>query len=541
MATISLDTPIAEALSNSIHGRLVQEAWTQDDDTALAEYIVLMLANGKTQSQVASELAGELLPDAQGTDEFSKWLFDQVNILSGNDGPAEPQHNANDTSMTQDQSQQQSSEPIIPAAYETDMVEAPPDNAYVNNDISLRVKANIPTSPKGPRSSMGARGGRGGRGGTPAKPADSVLHRTRGNDRINSHSVRGAPKGPRNLQNRPSMQKALNGVVSGNGAAGPQANMMGNGMQNQQNMGMISPEQQMQYLAMMEQQARLMAQWNELQQGMGGGAPGPQGRSLFDRVENGRGRGGMRGRGRGGSHGSAGSTRNGSQPTTDAQGQVDGDVKMEQDQHVPRQAQDPSTTRCRFDLTCQKEDCPFAHQSPAAPMNIPIDMSLTCDFGIACKNQACTARHPSPAKKSAHQAESECKFWPNCTKPNCPFKHPTQPMCQFGASCRNAECKFTHLTTMCRFNPCTNTRCPYKHAPGQNRSMADYTWTPESAKKKEEEQKELADKEHVSDRKFVAEDGGEEELIKPEGGDSEMKTGEQAQVVAEVKSEPTVE
>ena len=38
-------------------------------------------------------------------------------------------------------------------------------------------------------------------------------------------------------------------------------------------------------------------------------------------------------------------------------------------------------------------------------------------------------------------------------------------------------------------------------------------WTPDSAKQKEEQ----AGKEHVSDRKFVDQNAGEEELIKPEG------------------------
>ncbi len=63
---------------------------------------------------------------------------------------------------------------------------------------------------------------------------------------------------------------------------------------------------------------------------------------------------------------------------------------------------------------------------------------------------------------------------------------------------------------MCHYNPCTNTKCPYKHAPGQNRGIDAYTWTPG---KKIEENKEG---DHVSDRKFVDGDAGPEELIKPE-------------------------
>ncbi|ETN39839.1 uncharacterized protein HMPREF1541_06065 [Cyphellophora europaea CBS 101466] len=521
MASISLDTPIADALSTSVHNRICQEGWSSDDDTALAEYIVLMLANGKTQSQVASELAGELLQDAQGTEEFAKWLFDQVAQLSGGESSAPTQSAPVDGAAAPDQTQEQPTEPTIPAAYETDMTEAPPDNAYVADSHLPRPPANHSNSPRGPRSSVNSRGGRGGRGGTPSKSAESALHRVRGNDRINSHNVRGAPKGPRNLQNRPGMQKALNGLADG--APPAQSAMMQPGMQNQQQgMNMqFSAEQQMQYLAMMEQQARLMAQWNELQQGMNGG--GPQGRSLFDRVESGRGRGGMRGRGRGGA--AQNGSRNGSNATgepKDGAAPSEGDATMEgNDPAQAAKSNDPATTMCHFNTRCTNKECPYAHQSPAAPMNIPVDTSQVCEYGVACKNTACTARHPSPSLKQAHQAESECKFWPNCAKPNCPFRHPTQPLCQFGASCKNVSCKFTHLSTMCRFNPCTNARCPYKHADGQNRSMQDYVWTPESAKQKEEQKQQDEDKEHVSDRKFVSEDVGEEELIKPEGGEAQ--------------------
>src|SRR5271163_3959778 len=94
------------------------------------------------------------------------------------------------------------------------------------------------------------------------RTGDSVLHRVRGQsgtERINSH-VRGAPKGPRNLQNRPSIQKALNGM--GMPGAGMPSLAMQNGMQvGQTPMMPISPQQQMEFMAMMEQQARMMAQF----------------------------------------------------------------------------------------------------------------------------------------------------------------------------------------------------------------------------------------------------------------------------------------
>lgn len=124
MATIAPDTPAAQALSNAVHAKLVEEGWTQDDDTSLAEYIVLMLANGKTQDQIASELAGELLQDATGTTEFAQWLFQQVDRMQeASQQPEKP--------VTQDQSSsdQVQAENPIPAAYEMDMTESAPENA----------------------------------------------------------------------------------------------------------------------------------------------------------------------------------------------------------------------------------------------------------------------------------------------------------------------------------------------------------------------------------------------------------------------------
>ena len=303
--------------------------------------------------------------------------------------------------------------------------------------------------------------------------------------------------------------------------------MLMNSAQQGQGMMQMSPQQQMEFMAMMEQQTRMLAQFT----GMTGMIPSagngfPQGqqngqsRSLFDRIESGRGRGGARGRGRGGV------TQNGhlKSPTKTS----DGDTMMEGDAQstvadttkaegqetvdVDRKPLDPSATMCHFNLRCSNADCAYVHQSPAAPEGTIVDMSQTCTFGPACKNSKCVAKHPSPAKVKAFQAQELCKFFPNCTKPNCGYKHPNMPLCKFGSSCKTPNCPFTHLEVACKFNPCTNLRCPYKHEPGQQKTanFADYSWTPE----KQVEQ--VAANQHVSDRKFVDDLAGEEELVKPE-------------------------
>lgn len=85
--SVALNTPLAEALSNIVQSKLAEVGWSTggSDDSALAEYIILMLVNGKTQEQIAAELSNDLLnlgPDDSGAVDFSRWLFEQVEVLS---------------------------------------------------------------------------------------------------------------------------------------------------------------------------------------------------------------------------------------------------------------------------------------------------------------------------------------------------------------------------------------------------------------------------------------------------------------------------
>ncbi len=93
---LAMNTPLADELNKAIQPKLVEVGWASGgaDDSALSEYIILMLVNGKTQDQIAAELAGDLLslgPDDPGARDFAKWLFEQIEVLSsqGNGGPAQ--------------------------------------------------------------------------------------------------------------------------------------------------------------------------------------------------------------------------------------------------------------------------------------------------------------------------------------------------------------------------------------------------------------------------------------------------------------------
>ena len=84
---ITQDSPLATAVANVIQPKLVEMGWSTDDgqESALIEYIVLMLVNGKTQEQLATELSNDFLGLGEGDTqalEFSRWLFGQVEILN---------------------------------------------------------------------------------------------------------------------------------------------------------------------------------------------------------------------------------------------------------------------------------------------------------------------------------------------------------------------------------------------------------------------------------------------------------------------------
>ena len=530
---VVLDSPLSQALNSAIQPKLVEVGWSTGgaDDSALSEYIILMLVNGKTQDQIAAELSGDLLnlgPDDPGARDFSQWLFQQVEVLNsqqngGDSGfPAAESGSASSQTMNgaQDADMGDASDSADANVYAISLVDLSPDlNSFPPSHTLTYCR---PTGPKSMRSG-GSRPRDRRMLGHLAKAMDrsndSALHRVRpqnGNERINTHS-RAPPTGPRQQQmpgrGGPRMQNGRqNGGMTGMAMPGTAAANVMN----------MTPQQQLELYAMLEQQSRLMAQMLGPQQQMSIGRGGPMamgngmmnsyppqqqnGRSLFDRVQN--------NPQRPQNHNFRKGPQNNKFGEQQQQTQADGpsssmDVEMSQEK---TDSLSPDTT-CKFNLACTNKDCKFAHQSPAAPPGIAIDVSDVCSFGAACKNRKCTGRHPSPAQKIAHQTELDCKFFPNCTNPRCPFRHPSMPLCRNGADCTTPNCKFTHVKTMCKFNPCLNPTCTFKHVEGQKRGkFEDKVWVADSAK------------EHVSERKFVNEDGAEE-LILPGASDADLNEG----------------
>jgi nuclear polyadenylated RNA-binding protein NAB2 len=339
------------------------------------------------------------------------------------------------------------------------------------------------------------------------RSGDPMLHRVRGQQgtaRINTHG-RDFGKGLRGQHGQSGV-----GRMGYGRQMGPMGQMQPGGQMHGSPAGNImqmTPQNQMQFMALLEEQARMMAQFMPgimspaINPAFQPGNNQPQ-RSLFERVERQPQRSGGNPANRAAQNGFA------SQAPTHGTGEDhDMDITSDQPTKDDEQGETNTDSTCRFNLRCTKKDCPYAHQSPAAPEGTSVDPTDHCPFGAACKNKKCTGRHPSPAIKTSHQADEICRFFPHCTNPHCSFKHPSMPLCRNGADCSVLGCKFTHLSTACRFNPCLNRNCPYKHAEGQRGSFHDNVWTANGIQEK--------DQPHVSERKFVDENGPEE-LIKPE-------------------------
>ena len=527
---VVLESPLAHALNESIQPKLIEVGWSTGgaDDSALSEYIILMLVNGKTQDQIAAELSGDLLnlgPDDPGAREFARWLFDQVEILN-----AQLSGGESGFPMSEDGTGGAQGE----MGQDADMGDASGGdaNVYVPVDLrpdqrlsqKLQLTYNRPTGPKSMRNGSITNRPRDRRMlGHLAKAmdrsSDAILHRVRGqagNERINTHS-RGAPTGPRPAGPGRGGPRMQNGMQNGrpNGMMGMPM-QPGPGAQGIMNM---SQQQQLDLYALLEQQSRMMAQMFTSQGGMMGTngpmAPGfppqqQQGRSLFERVQpNPQRQNGFQKR-------PHYNNKHEKQPSPNVEAPSSSmDIDMSQEAKQEKlDAMSPDTT-CKYNLACTNKDCKFAHQSPAAPPGTAIDPNDHCSFGAACKNRKCVARHPSPAQKIAHQTELDCKFFPNCTNPRCPFRHPNMPLCRNGADCTTPGCKFTHVKTMCKFNPCLNPQCSFKHVEGQKRGkFDDKVWIAEG----------LKEKEHVSERKFVGDEGGKEDLIIP-GAEDDRQDG----------------
>lgn len=550
MSGVEAGSALAQQIQALVQPKLMENSWVAEEtDTTLAEYVTMMIVNGKDLQGVQSELGSDLLgldDDDQSVIDFAQWLFEQVRSLSQPQvQPAQQQEQPQPIPTLQDANMEDTpASADAPYVYSPYTYNSGIDSVHYTEDMSqpspqcsrpsqyfeygsgsvhpsrrhalpeqpLTCDRYSPTGPKSMRNGNGLQRGRGGRmlgqmNRSMDRSADlpDNLRRIKGaaggqSGRINAHSARdGPPRGPKMHQNIANgVQRMMNGGRGNHHNNMPGMNPMMQGMNANMN-----NQQQMQFMQMMEMQANLLAQIANNQNGgaqFQNGFAGPTGHA-------GRGgRGGHRG-GRGG-HTQEPKLKavNGKLPDAalpagpgeynfktklrlDSERNADGSLlsggshgdSMEVDGEDSKGGK--FSTACRFDLSCTNPDCGFAHHGPATNGKTSIDLEASCSHGAACTNHSCVARHPSPAQRNAHNKTMDCKFYPNCANKSCPFRHPTAPPCRNGADCTTPGCTFGHSKIVCRYNPCLNANCAFKHEAGQKRgNFEDKVWTADGGK-----------------------------------------------------------
>lgn len=96
-------TPLGDALNMAIQGKIAELGWAGPggEGSAMSEYFLLMLANGKTEDEIAAEISGDLLglgPEDVTAPAFAKWLFEELATLSAQQ-PGDAADGANDDPM----------------------------------------------------------------------------------------------------------------------------------------------------------------------------------------------------------------------------------------------------------------------------------------------------------------------------------------------------------------------------------------------------------------------------------------------------------
>lgn len=461
MATHPITPQLAEALSARIQPKLVEIGWSvgSDDSSPLSEYICLMLANGKGQEQIAAELSGDLLglePGDESASQFAAWLWGVMEELTGGGGSsAGGENGANDGEQQGQGGGMQMSED-----HEMGDGGAVEGEGAVYVSSPLRCRGSVeaddtrPTGPRAMRSGSNAQPPAGGRRmlsqltrameRRPEDRPDAALHRVNrlGGDRIGKDKY-GSPGHRGGLMGGNHRPGPMNNGRFNNHRGGPMGGRM-NGARGGNNMaaaaaaaagafpmpmppGMeMSQEQQMAMFQMLQQQAQMM------------GLPflGPNGQPVPMPNNGGRGgfnnRGGMNGRGGFQHHAPGASLFDRIQSPPDLNSttpEPDRDSSMADSSSDVGTKSKPEEVPCKFGTGCTKTECIFGHPTPAAPRDRGVVLYVSgerCPFGIGCKNRKCTGSHPSPAAAGGptggKKIDAECRFWPNCTNPNCQFK-----------------------------------------------------------------------------------------------------------------------
>jgi len=78
--------PLGDALQDVVQQVVAELGWNEADDYSLTKYLLILVVEGQSQENIASELSKELLElksEDTAASHFAEWLFQQIDMLTG--------------------------------------------------------------------------------------------------------------------------------------------------------------------------------------------------------------------------------------------------------------------------------------------------------------------------------------------------------------------------------------------------------------------------------------------------------------------------
>ncbi|KAK4055339.1 mRNA-binding protein nab2 [Microbotryomycetes sp. JL201] len=476
MADVVPGTPQAQKLQDAIQKQLAFLGWSTEDDSVMAEYVLVMIGNRKTPEQISTELSDLIGGDFDSS--FVSWLFDEVDKHYPKAQPTAPaqQDQAQARSPPNDARQQSngggnnsSNRNLFGAAVSGVKRDARDMEGSEQQNSNQRQRRD------GPAGRGGMTNGNGG--------SRSLLDRMGPRPQRGGRSLQGPPVGmpPQAFD---MISQAINAVRNG---AHPSAlaGIPFPALASHPLAGTLPPGvmQQAQAAAMAQAQA-FAAMQNAWSMPFGANGPPPPGfnpqAAPFQPIGAPGGPSGPRGL-RAGPNTPGPRPANGA-PRPTATSSAPAAVVL------PKKPADEAI--CTYGVKCTKPQCQYSHPSPVATEESGLVLSSeACPKQLECDDKDCPKSHVSPAQKADSTREKTsvnakgettfvpppkpatapvadptsipgagerpCKFGGACTRPNCVFLHPWDSRgdpanaggkvpCYFGANCTRPDCHYGH-------------------------------------------------------------------------------------------------
>lgn len=446
-----MDPSLFPVLQTAIEKELSQRFGS--DESAMAEYVVVMLQNGKDAQGITSELS-DLLSNYDPT--FTDWIFQEAARLQAD--PKQPTGNPDeDQNMQEDQ--------LAPPVSAARGMNPPSANSHTqqqsSDSIGPKVNHNRPKN--GSRSSpYGAFTSTDGTSSVPKGP------RARGNN-ATSGPVR-TPKNSRHNQN-PSTDDSIPQMPQFPGFPMPPAEFF-------QNlplaMRMAGPS------ANARAPSRRCTKWPTCSKGRACTFGHPVGLCQNTNCRR--------------------------QDGTCVNIHADENIDLSSALQTQEQTEVNQEQRNQAKLSKKPNAPNFTGQSKYHDGSDGAPTPL-CKFGESCTNRSCHFSHPSPASKNGSSIVLNAEFCPaaiECTDEQCTYSHPS-PSNKYSPGVRLNDNRPKVDLVPCKFFPCLNANCRFSHDEGQKSApkstgyggyggAKNKVWTPQTTSKS------------TAERSFVAEE-----------------------------------